>query len=52
MQKLDPKEFKMSYTIQKRPEPEGETTLQKMQRKFTAEPLVPVGAIVTVGFLG
>ena len=29
-----------------------ETFLQKAQRKFSTEPLIPVGAVLTVGFLG
>jgi len=31
---------------------EGETTLEKMHRKFTKEPLIPIGALATVFFLG
>ena len=29
-----------------------ETTLEKMQRKFSAEPFIPIGTLLTVGFLG
>tara|TARA_A100001035_G_scaffold132955_1_gene104556 strand:+ start:258 stop:566 length:309 start_codon:yes stop_codon:yes gene_type:complete len=29
-----------------------ETFIQKLVRKCTAEPLVPIGALATVGFLG
>ena len=28
-----------------------ETTMEKIQRKFTKEPLIPIGAALTVGFL-
>lgn len=34
------------------PPREKETTLQKAQRKFTNEPLIPLGTIMTVAFLG
>lgn len=32
--------------------PSGETFLQKAQRKFTHEPLIPLGTLLTVAFLG
>ncbi len=31
--------------------PEGETFKEKLVRKVSAEPLVPIGALITVGFL-
>ena len=33
-------------------DPKIETFLQKAQRKFTHEPLIPLGTLLTVGFLG
>lgn len=34
------------------PPREKETTLQKAQRKFTDEPFIPLGTLMTVAFLG
>ena len=33
------------------PQQSGESTLEKFIRKSSAEPLVPIGCVITVGFL-
>jgi len=42
----------MSKDENKVPGKESESFVQKGLRKCTAEPLVPLGALLTVGFLG
>ena len=47
---LHSRESDMS-TESSQPQQSGETTLEKFIRKTSAEPLVPIGCVITVGFL-
>ena len=38
--------------MERTPPPEKETVLQKAKRKFSDEPLTPLGSLLTVGFRG